>query len=107
MLVGPQKTRRAWCHVYRALDHRAARENCTRQDFIVRFPNAIQDFAGLFAHMQIERHRADYDPEARFYRSAVSADIQQASDVMAAFHRVPARHRRAFAVYVLLGKPRA
>jgi hypothetical protein len=56
--------------------------------------------------MQIERHKADYDPEARFYRSSVAADIEQAAAVMAAFHRVPARHRRAFAVYVLLGKPR-
>jgi hypothetical protein len=26
---------------------------------------------------------------------------------MAAFHKVPAKHRRAFAVYVILGKPRS
>lgn len=107
MLVGPQKTKRAWRHVYRALDHKGARENCTRKEYIARFPNAIQDFAGMLAQMQIKRHTADYDPDAKFSRSSVAADIEQAAAAMAAFHKVPAKHRRAFAVYVILGKPRS
>jgi len=105
--VGPQKTKRAWSHVYRSVDHRAARENCARNDFILRFPNAVQDFASVFVQMQIARHTADYDPDAQFRRSSVTADIETVAAVMSAFHRVPARHRRAFAVYVILGKPRS
>jgi len=107
MLVGPQGTKRAWSHVYRSLDHRAARENCLRKEFMERFPNAIQDFASMFAQMQVKRHRADYDPHAQFYKSSVAADIDAAAAAISAFHKVPARHRRAFAVYVILGKPRS
>jgi len=107
MLVGPQETRRAWCHVYRSVDHRAARESCARKDFIQRFPNAVQDFAAVFVQMQTARHGADYDPDVRFRRSSVAADIETAASVISTLHRVPARHRRAFAVYIMLGKPRA
>jgi hypothetical protein len=107
MLVGPQKTRRAWCHVYRSVDHRAARESCGRKDFIQRFPRAVQEFAALFVLMQAARHGADYDPDERFYRSSVAADIEAAASAITAFHRVPARHRRAFAIYVILGRPRS
>jgi hypothetical protein len=107
MLVGPQKTRRAWCHVYRSVDHRTARDSCARADFIQRFPNAIRDFASTFVAMQIARHSADYDPEPQFYRFTVAADIEAVASIMSAFHRVPARHRRAFAIYVMLGKPRS
>jgi hypothetical protein len=87
MLVGPQGTKRAWSHVYRALDHKDIRENCARKAFIVRFPNAVQDFASMLVQMQIRRHQADYDPAMQFYRSTVAADIEQAAAVMAAFHR--------------------
>jgi uncharacterized protein (UPF0332 family) len=107
LLVGPQKTRRAWCHVYRSVDHRVARESCARTEFIQRFPNAVQDFASVFVQMQIARHTADYDPDAQFRRSSVAADIEAVAVVMSAFHRVPARHRRAFAIYVILGRPRS
>jgi hypothetical protein len=39
----------------------------------------------LLAQMQIKRHTADYDPNAKFFRSSVAADIEQAAAVMAAF----------------------
>jgi hypothetical protein len=107
MLVGPQETKRAWRHVYRSVEHRAARENCARRDFVARFPIAVQEFAAMLVLMQASRHSADYDPDARFLRFSVAADIEAVASAMTAFHRVPARHRRAFAVYVILGNPRS
>ncbi len=73
---------------------------------IERFPPAVQDFALMFCQMQEKRHRADYDPDERLIKSAVESDIEAARAAMAAFHRVPARHRRAFAAYIILGLPR-
>lgn len=35
------------------------------------FPNGVLSFADTFVTMQEERHRADYDPEARFARPDV------------------------------------
>jgi uncharacterized protein (UPF0332 family) len=106
MLIGQQQTKRAWNHVYRSVDHRDAKDNCRRPDMIKRFPPAIQDFALMFSQMQEKRHRADYDPDHRLTKSEVETDIQAARAAMSAFHRVPARHRRAFAAYIILGKPR-
>jgi uncharacterized protein (UPF0332 family) len=106
MLIGQQDTKRAWNHVYRAVQHKDANDNCRRTEMIERFPVAIQDFALMFSQMQEKRHRADYDPDHRLTKSEVATDIVAARAAMAAFHRVHARHRRAFAAYILLGKPR-
>ena len=67
-----------------------------------RFPNDIQDFAGLFVEMQNKRHRADYDPDEVFYKSEVIQDTAEAADVLSRFQKAPVKDRRAFAVYVLL-----
>lgn len=107
MLIGPQGTKRAWTHVYRSVEHKAANDNCRRSDMIRRFPAAIQDFALMFSQMQEKRHRADYDPDERLIKSAVETDIEAARAAMSAFHKVPAKHRRAFAAYIILGKPRS
>ena len=106
MLIGDQATERAWMHVYRALDHRPAKDACNRIDYITRFPDPIQDFAARFVQMQTKRHSADYDPDAFFYKSEVTADIAAAEQVIFAFRKVQGRHRRAFAAYVLLKLPR-
>ncbi len=105
MLVGGAGARRsqpAWRQVYRALQHGPARKRCERQNMISRFPGEIQDLANLFVRMQKERHRADYDPDAVFYKTYVRVRIAQASILIKRFNRVPAKDRRAFAVYVLL-----
>ncbi len=69
---------------------------------VEKFPSEIQDFAGLFVFMQKERHRADYDPDAFFYKNYVRILITIASIHIRQFNRVPAKDRRAFTVYVLL-----
>jgi hypothetical protein len=105
-LIGDQDTQRAWTQMYRARDHRVARTNCKRQDMIARFPGEIQTFADMFARMQEKRHRADYDPNGRYYKSGVSTDIEQARVAIEDFGGVVIRHRRAFAAYLILGKRR-
>ena len=67
-----------------------------------KFPQDVQEFANLFVALQEKRHSADYDPAARFYKSAVGADIDQAEVAIKAFDMVPASDRRAFCAYVLL-----
>ena len=105
MLVGEPGSGRsqpAWLQAYRALEHGRAKERCQRQDFILRFPPQIQDFAEEFAAMQGRRHTADYDPSASFTQSAVIEDIDLAERRIAQFRQAPERDRRAFAAYVLM-----
>ena len=66
-----------------------------------RFPEEIQDFGRLFVGMQRKRHAADYDPDARFFRSDVLQFIEETNDTINRFNEVAIRDRRAFAVYVL------
>jgi hypothetical protein len=70
------------------------------------FPVEIQDFADRFVQMQAKRHLADYDPNERFYKSAVIADIDAARVAIDGFLTMPLRDRRAFAAHVLLRPPR-
>ena len=105
MLVGgpgANRSQPAWRQAYRALQHGTARQRCERQSIITKFPESVQDFAERFADMQKKRHYADYAPDATFFKSDVIQDITDAEDVIRCFNSVPARDRRAFAVYVLL-----
>jgi len=106
MLIGDQDTRRAWTQMYRAIDHRVAKANCRRQEMVARFPAEIQRFADMFVQMQEKRHRADYDPNSRYYKSEIETDIEAARIAIADFRGVSTRHRRAFAAYIILGNPR-
>ena len=79
---------------------------CEHAD-IRRFPNAIQDFADLLSAMQRKRHYADYDPAKTYNanpirKSEVLQDILDAEDAIKRFQDVPAKDRRAFAIFVLL-----
>ena len=66
-----------------------------------RFPQKMQEFAGLFVAMQRQRQDADYDPYAQFFRSDVLRFIDQAKEAISEFGDTDARDQRAFAVYVL------
>lgn len=103
-LIGGSNAERsdpAWRQVYRSLDHGFARNQC-RDPRIARFPQSIQDFANVFATLQIKRHQADYDPSEVFERSAVALDIEQIRSAIASFQSTPLKDRRAFAAFVLL-----
>lgn len=92
----------AWNQAYRALEHGIARKRCESQRPLARFPPDIQNFARQFANLQIKRHRADYDPNARFFKNEVVQDILEVENVIRRFTMTPLKDRRAFVAYVLL-----
>ena len=61
----------------------------------------IRDFASHFVDLQDQRHRADYDPVATFYKSDVQRLIVDSRAVLQEFERADRRERRAFAALVL------
>ena len=66
-----------------------------------KFPIEIEDFANAFVTMQAKRHKADYDPFEKLYKSSVKQDIIDVKGVIAGFQESALKHRRAFAAYVL------
>ena len=100
--AGANVDRRAWRQAYRAIQHGTVKNRCRQQDIMQTFPDAIRDFGDLFVEMQLKRHTADYDPDARFTKSDVVKDIDRVRNVISGFKAVAATHRRAFAVHVLL-----
>ena len=91
----------AWRQTYRALNHAQARGRCNNTEMMDRFPADIQDFGEKFVHMQLQRHDADYDPEATFTRDIVLQLIDEVSRVIALFNEADNKDRRAFAAYVM------
>src|SRR5690606_26737358 len=106
MLVGTASSERsdaAWLQVYRSLDHGRAAKKC-RTPKLASFPPDVQDFAETFVYMQNKRHESDYNPTARVFKTDVMVDIANVSDIISRFNAVPVKHRRAFAVWVLLNE---
>ena len=102
---GSQRSPEAWRQVYRALEHGVAKNACDSK-LITKFPNEIQDFANAFITMQAKRHKADYDPTEKTYKSLVSLDIDMSENVIDGFHQASLKDRRAFAAFVLFRPPR-
>ena len=100
--AGAARSRPAWNQTYRALEHAFAKQACLNKQIIAKFPQEIQDFANMFIQMQIERHNADYDPDKRFFKSAVLVNIAACEVAIADFANAPLKDRRAFAAWVLL-----
>ena len=94
------RSQSAWQQTYRALQHKVAKNAC-RHGRVAQFPDAIRDFANIFATMQLKRHLADYDPLARLTKSEVRADIELTRQAMADFCQAPMKDRRAFCAFVL------
>lgn len=94
----------AWRQSYRALQHGTARSRCQDLGAMRSFTSDIRNFGRLFVEMQQKRHSADYDPDARFKKSDVVADIDRIEDAITRFAAVPPSDRRAFAIYVLLAR---
>jgi hypothetical protein len=102
--AGSSRSKPAWNQVYRAISHSAAKDACQNGQIIPKFPKAIEDFANTFVTMQIKRESADYDPFARFTKSAVEQDIRMVRQAIQDFEAVMARDRRAFCAHVLFKK---
>lgn len=99
---GSQRSPEAWQQVYRALEHGFAKNSCSNKMMMSKFPREIQDFAHAFVEMQIKRHQADYDPNEKFFKSAVLVDIGLIELIIQSFKRAALKDKRAFAVLVLL-----
>ncbi len=91
----------AWVHVYRALEHGLAKGACLQARNLGLPPNIIA-FADAFTALQEQRHRADYDPVARFSRADVIDWITLADAAIRSLRSVTRTERRYFAVLVLL-----
>ena len=92
--------RRAVSTTYYALFHCMAAAGA---DLLVGGPGANRSRpAWRQAYRALQRHDADYDPDAAFFKSAVLASIAHAEATIKRFALAPLKDRRAFAVYVLL-----
>jgi uncharacterized protein (UPF0332 family) len=99
--TGARRSNPAWLQVYRALDHGFAKQACQRVGKL-GFPRDIVNFANTFESLQIERHRADYDPTARYTRAEVLLTITEAERAIEGLRKVARQDRTAFAALVLL-----
>jgi len=72
------------------------------EEVMKQFSDEIQDFANMFVQMQEKRHRADYDPNERLSKSAVSNDIDACRAAIEGLQKTSLSERRAFAAHVLL-----
>ncbi len=105
-LVGTSKRNRpnrAWQHVYRGLDHGAARSACEAARNI-GFPQLIKDCADTFVELQKQRHDCDYDPNIRVSRLEALAVVKRATEAVRNLRNSPFNDRKAFAVQVLVKK---
>lgn len=108
MLVGSQASpSRAWLHVYRRLQHRRVATRCHRlQGNHQDFPPALQRFAKRFVELQKERERADYAPHVAFALSEARTCVELVRRAIVEAQNTPLKDLRAFAVWVLLPRPR-
>lgn len=104
-LVG-MTTKRAWQQAYRFINHSPAKVSCMEVNTTSGYPQAVVDFANLFARLQGERHLADYSPVAVFYKSTVESDLEAARDAIKAFKETKLKDRRAFAAHIALNRAR-
>jgi hypothetical protein len=106
------RPQRAWVQVYRNLSHAKAKDRFNKLveartgRALHGFPQQAADVAITFSTLQEERHRADYDPEARFtWRESFDLWLRshQAMDALAGLEKV---HAKALAIWLLLDPPR-
>ena len=104
-LVGtrPGRVRNAWAQTYRALDHGFAKNACNEAKNL-GFPPGLIACAASFVRLQETRHKADYDPDARFTRALALEWVNIAEAAIKDLHGTSRDDRRAFAIQLLLKK---
>jgi len=102
-LVGTGQARgtTTWVQVYRALEHGFAKNGCIQARNLA-LPTTITAFADAFVALQEQRHRADYDPVARFSRVDAIDLIDRAETALHELRSATRAERRDFAVLILL-----
>ena len=102
-LVGtsPQRSDAAWRQTYRALDHGPAKKACEQAPNL-GFPRTLIAFAEAFIDLQEERHRADYDPWARYSRAQALDYVNLAQQAIRDLRSAAHSDRKALAVLLLM-----
>lgn len=103
--AGPRNP--SWTRVYRGLDHRQVKQQCRQGRVPAGLPPTVRRFATELAEMQGRRHRADYDPSARFSKPDTTAFIANANSMLQDLRDVTPADRRTFAIHVLFKERRA
>ena len=88
--VGADQTETAaYAIIYRSFDHRQIRTVCEglKAPALKVSPN-MRRFAEAFLELQEARHRADYNPDARFFPTEVSTLIGRGEAAMEAFSNI-------------------
>lgn len=89
----------AWQQAYRSVVHGTVKHQCKNRTIMCKFPKDIEDFGNCFVELQFERHKADYDPNARFTRTEILTSIDSAESAIRAFGKTRIKDRRAFAAW--------
>ena len=92
--------RLAWTRIYRALDHRQAKNRLAQA--MRDLPPPARSFAVIFGVMQEQRHDADYNPNSTFAREEVFYLLDAADMATQDFMRMQRNDRRAVAAVALL-----
>jgi len=103
-LVGKTPSKRpnkAWVEVYRGLSHGVCQKACS-QASKVDFPECIHDFADNFQQLQELRHKADYDPSAKFEKKDAETWYQLAQMSILSLRSAGNVDKKAFATWVLI-----
>ena len=104
---GKSTSRHAWLQLYRSLEHGYAKAQCENNQIVSKFPAPIATFATVFAQVQAKRHKADYDPYEKFYKSQLLNDMFLVQDTITAFKTCSRKDRTAFSIWVAVkSKPR-
>jgi len=100
----------AYALVYRSIEHNKLRSLCSeimqakRPDKHRPFlpggasDQNLKDFAATLRTLQENRHRADYDPLARFRRVDVGLIVADAASARVSFDQAPTDQREAFSL---------
>lgn len=91
----------SWTRAYRGIDHRQIRDQCRSKRIPSSFSPRIRRFAIELAAMQVHRHRAHYDPEARFSKAEAIKHIENARNILTGIEAGNPAEKRALAIHVL------
>ncbi|WP_299372001.1 hypothetical protein [uncultured Tateyamaria sp.] len=96
-----QRPNKAWVEVYRGLNHGICKKACEQANS-VDFPLCIKEFADAFQQLQEHRHKADYDPNIRFYKADAQFWYDTARLSIESLRSASNVDKKAFSTWVLI-----
>lgn len=96
-----ERPTKAWVEVYRGLNHGHGKTSC-KDAASIKFPEGILKFADSFFQLQELRHKADYDPIARFDKFAALVLVEDTKLSIESLRSSSPVDKRAFAAWVLI-----